>query len=184
MTLVKKIVSSALCGIIAFGGVVALTGCDTIQSSIKQGTGQSTTGSKNTKTSDRTDCYGIVQDIKGNEYATVIYMEPIDNQNLDPELAKQFLSQNNINWYQMITSDSMGTNRKEYAMVYFPASVTLTDMQTALNILSGMYNAHIMTKAEYDQYLADAPTDAVWDVQIYGTETTHYGPAAEQVTQQ
>lgn len=180
----KKIASSALAGMLCLGGTIMLTGCDAVQSTIAQSTGQTSGTSKNTKSADRNDCYGIVEDVQGNKYATVIYMQPFDSTSFDPEVAKQMLSQSGINWYQMITSDAMGTNRQEYGMLYFPASVTLSDMQSALNVISGIYDAHIMTEGEYAKYLEDSPSDQIWDVQIYGKETTHYGPAAQQDTQQ
>lgn len=182
MNFKTKSLSVVLVGVLALGSAVAMTGCDSMRDVIGSsgGIGQSATTSKNTKVADRSDCWGVVEDVDGNQYATVIYMQPIDSTKFDPEVAKQVLSQSNINWYQMITSDAMGTNKQEYGMVYFPASCTLSDMTAALNILSGVYDAHIMTKAEYEQYLADSPTDQVWDIQLYGKETTHYGPAAQQ----
>lgn len=183
--IIGKAVSLALVGILGCGSLVAMTGCDAVRDVVGSAgpIGQSATSSKNTKSSDRSDCWGTVEDIDGNKYATVIYMQPMDGTKFSPDTAKQVLSQSNINWYQMITSDAMGTNKQEYGMVYFPASVTLADMTAALNILSGVYDAHIMTKDEYEKYLADSPTDQVWDIQIYGKETTHYGPAAQQSKQ-
>lgn len=173
----KKVISIIATGMLCATGAIALTGCDSIQSTITQATGQSSGSTHNTKVADRSDTYSIVEDIQGNKYATVIYMEAIDSKKFDPEVAKQVLTQANINWFQMTTSDAMGTDRQEYGMVYFPKSVTLTDMQNALNYISGVYNAHIMTEAEYQKYLDESPTDNVWDIQIYGKETTHCGPA-------
>lgn len=178
----KKTLSIALVGVLGIGSLAMMSGCDTVRNVVGAAgpIGQSATNSKNTDTADRAECWGTVEDVDGNQYATVIYMQEIDSTSFEPDTAKQVLSQSNINWYQMITSDGMGTNKQEYGMVYFPSSVTLSDMTNALNVLSGVYDAHIMTKDEYEKYLESAPSDQIWDIQIYGKETTHYGPAAKQ----
>jgi hypothetical protein len=102
-----------------------------------------------------------------------------DNLTFDVDSVKNYLTQKNINWYQLIASSAMGTNTQEYGMLYMPQSVTLSDMEELCDIMGDVSVAHIMTETEYQEYLDDAPTDAAWDVTIYGKETTYYGPAAK-----
>lgn len=177
----KKTITVALTGVLALSGMLALSGCDAVKGVVgSTDIGKKALSSENTKTADRAERFAYVEDIDGNEYTTVIKLVPPNDKHFDVNKAKQIFTDNDIRWYQLIASDAMGTNTQEYGMLYFPASVTLADLQKAQEQLSATYDAHIMNCAEYDEYLAEAPTDEVWDIQLYGHEITYYGPAAQQ----
>lgn len=182
----KTIIAGILAATMAVGTVSVLTGCDAIKGTIGQTSiGQKALSSKTTDSSDRADCYKLVQDIDGNEYATVIWLDPMEGTKFDDGVCKQVLTQNNINWYQLIHSDAKkAPGIVEHGLLYLPASSTLADITNVSNILSGVFNAHVMTKEEYEKYLSEAPSDNIMEgLNIYERETTDYGPAAQQQQQ-
>lgn len=142
---------------------------------LRSSKGESTLlSSKHTSKADR-DNYGIVQDIDGNRYATVLYLIEPGKTSFSASDAKDFLSKNNINYYQMIASSSMGTGNQEYAYLYFPESVTFTQLSQAKDILSQSYDVSFLTPDEYQEYADEANSS---NVNIYQNETTYFGPAS------
>ena len=169
----KRIAASLTAAALIATGAMAMTGCAQIQQLVGQGEiGQSITTSRHVDNKDRAN-YVQVQDIDGNVFVTVAYLEQKGTTKFDVDLAKSELSKHNVNWYQMIASSSMGTQQRETCYLYFPSSVTLTEMQDVINSLSENFDGHVLTQAEYDDYVNN-----VDQYDIYHNETTYFGPAA------
>lgn len=179
----KTIITAAIACALGITCAAGMTGCDAVKGAISHtAVGQKAMSSKTTDSSDREDCWKTVQDINGNEYATVIWMDsPAGKYDIEKEEVKDLLNSKSINWYQLITSDNRSApNTPEHALLYMPASVTLADMQEVQAILASTYPARVMTAAEYEQYLADAPSDNLMNgINLYSRETTDFGPAAK-----
>lgn len=180
---IKNIIVSAVVCALGFGCAAAMTGCDTVKDAISSTSiGQKATSSRSTDSSDREDCWKTLQDINGNEYTTVIWLDPMEGKTeVDVEAIKKVLNDNNVNWYQIITSDNKkAPGKSEHGLIYMPASVTLSDMTNVANIAGGIYGAHVMTREEYETYLENAPSDNIMEgINIYERETTEFGPAAQ-----
>lgn len=160
---------------------LSMTGCNSVRDIMSTtAIGEAIASSKNTDMSDRKDNYGHVQDVDGNEYTTVVWIDPADGSAVNVDNLKNVLEKAGVNWYQIIASNDNGTGIQEYGLLYFPPSATLGDMQTAVDALdAGKFSAHVMDQSEYDKYLEEAPGDELWNLKIYGHEITYYGPAAK-----
>lgn len=171
-TIKKTAVSTLVLALLA-SGAVAMSGCAQVKQLLGQGEiGQSITTSRHVDDKDRAN-YVQVQDVDGNVFVTVAYLEQKDTTKFNVDLAKSELSKHNVNWYQMIASSSMGTQQRETCYLYFPSSVTLTEMQDVVNSLAENFNGRVLTQAEYDDYVNN-----VNQYDIYHNETTYFGPAA------
>lgn len=186
MSKLKSIASVALCGSLAACGTIALSGCNAVES-IKGAVGNTSIGqtimsSKNTTMSDRKDCYKVIEDIDGTKYVSVIYVDAKEGNAVGNDVLENVLTSNNINWYQYISANSMGSGQKEYALVFMPASVNLDDMRAVADIInrSNALNARVALEEEYLNYVASQPEDGIQNgIKLYGKETTHYGPASQ-----
>lgn len=132
--------------------------------------------SHNAKSQDREN-YSTVQDTKGNEYVTVLYLEPTDSKDFDVDAFSDLLNQNNIMWYQIIAGNSMGTGMQESAYLYFTQDITYTELENYAQILAKAgYNCAMLTPSDYQSYCKEAEAST----NFYYNERVYYGPAAQQ----
>ena len=132
--------------------------------------------SHNAKSQDREN-YSTVQDTKGNEYVTVLYLEPTDSKDFDVDAFSDLLDQNNITWYQIIAGNSMGTGMQESAYLYFTQDITYTELENYAQILAKAgYNCSMLTPSDYQSYCKEAEAST----NFYYNERVYYGPAAQQ----
>jgi hypothetical protein len=127
--------------------------------------------SKHTDDNDRKN-WATVQDIDGNEYTTVVLIDPL-NGKIDVNDLKERCK--TYTWYQLIAGNSMGTNNPEKAYLYFPGNVKLDDLFSVASELSadGVYAARVLLPAEYQEYV-----NSVDPNNLYYNETTYFGPMA------
>ena len=127
--------------------------------------------SKHTDDNDRKN-WATVQDIDGNEYTTVVLIDPL-NGKIDVNDLKERCK--TYTWYQLIAGNSMGTNAPEKAYLYFPGNVILDDLFSVASELSadGVYAARVLLPAEYQEYV-----NSVDPNNLYYNETTYFGPMA------
>lgn len=132
--------------------------------------------SHNAKSQDREN-YSTVQDTKGNEYVTVLYLEPTESKDFDVDAFSDLLNQNNIMWYQIIAGNSMGTGMQESAYLYFTQDITYTELENYAQILAKAgYNCSMLTPSDYQSYCEEAEAST----NFYYNERVYYGPAAQQ----
>ena len=132
--------------------------------------------SRNAKSQDREN-YSTVQDTKGNEYVTVLYLEPTESKDFDVDAFSDLLNQNNIMWYQIIAGNSMGTGMQESAYLYFTQDITYTELENYAQILAKAgYNCSMLTPSDYQSYCKEAEAST----NFYYNERVYYGPAAQQ----
>ena len=132
--------------------------------------------SHNAKSQDREN-YSTVQDTKGNEYVTVLYLEPTDSKDFDVDAFSDLLNQNSIMWYQIIAGNSMGTGMQESAYLYFTQDITYTELENYAQILAKAgYNCSMLTPSDYQNYCKEAEAST----NFYYNERVYYGPAAQQ----
>lgn len=132
--------------------------------------------SHNAKLQDREN-YSTVQDTKGNEYVTVLYLEPTESKDFDVDAFSDLLDQNNIMWYQIIAGNSMGTGMQESAYLYFTQDITYTELENYAQILAKAgYNCAMLTPSDYQSYCEEAEAST----NFYYNERVYYGPAAQQ----
>lgn len=132
--------------------------------------------SHNAKSQDREN-YSTVQDTKGNEYVTVLYLEPTESKDFDVDAFSDLLNQNNIMWYQIIAGNSMGTGMQESAYLYFTQDITYTELENYAQILAKAgYNCSMLTPSDYQSYCKEAEAST----NFYYNERVYYGPAAQQ----
>lgn len=175
----KKIALISGTLLVTMSAGMMLTGCQQAQNILGQNNAITKTvgTSKHTDDSDRKN-YTLLQDINGKQYTTVMSVTENNGTNkFDQESFEKFLNTNNINWYQMIATNSMGTNNNESCYLFFPASISFADMQNVMNTInaSGTFNATILDEKTYKNY-----ADNVNSFNFYKNETTYYGPAASQ----
>ena len=161
--------------LLAVPATIALTGCSSVNDVIGSGDVGTLVGSKHSTDSDR-DKYSVLQNIDGQEFTTVISVTQNNGNNkFDVNEFQELLTQKNINWYQIIASNSMGTQTQETCYLYMPANTSFTDMTNTATVISanGEWNAMVLTADSYKQY-----ADNVNQFDFSHNETTYYGPAA------
>ena len=170
-TKLNKVIMGGICGLLVCGGCMMLAGCS---SSIEIG-GLSIGGSA-TATNSHKENYAVVQDVEGNEYATVIEMIPVGTTEIDPDAVLELLDTLGVNYYQAIISNNMGTLSQEDAYIYMPEEVTYNELVELAEQLAsdGTYTCQVMTLSDYTAWQEE--TSAIIDVTR--TELVYSGPAA------
>lgn len=168
----KRACAASIAAVAAIGGAFALSGCT---SSIEIG-GLKIGGSAHTGSADK-DNAAVVQDVNGVEYATVVEIFPVEGNDLSVDDLKQVLSDQQINYYQLITANNMGTPTQEDAHLYMTSDVTYTELCDIANKVAstGEFTANVMTQEAYEAWVED--TSGGYDVTR--NESTHMGPAAQ-----
>lgn len=177
MKTVKQIVSCGITGMLMLGCVSVLSGCDQVSSvTANNPISNLVSSSKKTGNEDYKN-YTIVQDVDGDEYATIVYLEQNDETDFDVQLIKELLSENNVNWYQLIATSSMGTNQQQYGYLFFPQNVSYTEMEDALAAIKKEFSGHICTEKEYKEFV-EKSDESMGAYDLYNNKITYYGPAA------
>lgn len=176
---VKQILATGIIATMALGGSIFMTGCDAVSGIVGDNPISNALATSKKTSSDDYNKFIAIQDPNGINYVSVIYLQQKGTTGFDAELVKSDLEKAGINWYQLIASNSMGTNQQQYGYLFLPGSTTYNDVVTAMNTLSSNFDAHICTEEEYSQYVDDK-TGSMVNIDLYHNETTHFGPAAKQ----
>lgn len=153
------------------GGCVFLPGCS---SSIE--IGGLTIGGSATATDSHKENYTVVQDVNGNEYATVVEMIPVGTTDIDSDAVCALLESLDVNYSQVIISNNMSSSSQEDAYVYMPEEATYNELVELANLLAsdGTYTCRVMLLDDYTNWQEE--TSAIIDVTR--TEIVYSGPAA------